>query len=61
MTTPSETVKQLSQQCCDEIEGVCYREGSPEGNYSQFDTNKALSLIETYMLRAIIDVKTTND
>ena len=56
MTTPSEQIKNLAQQCCDEIEGHCYRD-SDDHSYSSFDTEKALALIEVYMLRALADVK----
>jgi hypothetical protein len=57
MTIPSETIKELSQQCCDEIEGHCYREGNDsEYSYSGFDAEKARGLIELYMLRVLADV-----
>ena len=58
MTTPSEAIKELAQQCCDEIEGHCYREADGESyrTYSKFDADKARNLIELYMLRALADV-----
>jgi len=58
----SEMVKELAQQCCDEIEGHCYREGGGnEYSYSSFDREKALHLIEVYMLRACIDTSNASD
>lgn len=65
MATPSEVVKELAQQCCDEIKDHCYREwegidnnkdSSPWG-HSDFDEEKALNLIELYLLRALADSK----
>jgi hypothetical protein len=56
MTTPSEIIKELSQQCCDEIEGHCYQESDGgEYSYSNFDAEKARGLIELYMLRLLAD------
>jgi len=54
--SPSDIIKELSQQCCDEIEGHCYRESSDEYSYSSFDADKARQLIELYMFRAVTNV-----
>jgi len=63
MTRPSEIVKELAQQCCDEIEGTCYQGGGPPGycdnDYSFFNAEKARELIENYMLRALADCGAT--
>ena len=55
--SPSDIIKELSQQCCDEIEGHCYRESSgDEYSYSSFDADKARQLIELYMFRAVTNI-----
>lgn len=62
MTAPSEIVKELAQQCCDEVEGICYTEGGGDyHSFSGFDTEKALALIELYMLRVLTDAKANDD
>jgi len=61
--TPSETIKEFAQQCCDEIEGHCYTEwsGTDEDQdrwgHSSFNSEKARNLIELYMLRVLADAK----